>query len=87
MKRLTAWILTLLLLLGSFGLPAALAEASSVDQAKRGATTVKQLVAVLGREELFTADQVNCMSVEMLMACLTVCDAENGLELLEHYDP
>ena len=87
MKRLTAWILTLLLLLGSFGLPAALAEASSVDQAKRGATTVKQLVAVLGREELFTADQVNCMSMEMLMACLTVCDAENGLELLEHYDP
>ena len=95
MKRLTAWILALFLLLGSFGLPAALAEepsaepaeASSVDQAERGAKTWKQLLAILDGKDLFTAEQVDCMSMEMLMACLTVCDAENGLERLEHYDP
>lgn len=88
MKRRILMVLLLALLLTAFSAwgQSAQAEAPSAES-QRGAKTLKQLNMLLTAEQLFTPEQVNCMSWEMLMGCLTSCDPENGLAMLEDYDP
>lgn len=68
-------------------LPEILTEKEEQEGPVRGAKSLEELNALLDGEELFTPGQVRCMGYEMLLACLTACDEEKGLELLADFDP
>ena len=68
-------------------LPEILTETEELGTPVRGAKSLDALNALFNGEELFTPGQVRCMGYEMLMACLTACDEEKGLELLADFDP
>ena len=53
---------------------------------QRGASSLEELEGFLTGDYLFTEEQVNCMSYEMLLGFVLTCDPENGLQLVEDYD-
>ncbi len=53
---------------------------------QRGAASLEEIQGILTGDFLFTEEQVNCMSYEMLLGCVLTCDPENGLQLVEDYD-
>ena len=67
-------------------LPETLKETEGQETVVRGAESLEELNALFDGEELFTPEQVRCMGYEMLLACLTACDEEKGLELLADFD-